>query len=95
MVELTEREKKIVMIKFVMHGVGPYQNLSVDEREKHLIAALQIMGMQYNRDEMLDLGEAILAVQQSMMDSARGFINSIPKDQVANALKYAQSMFKR
>lgn len=95
MVELTEREKKIVMIKFVMHGVGPYQNLSVDEREKHLIAALQIMGIQYDRDEMLDLGEAILAVQQSMMDSARGFINSIPKDQVANALKYAQSMFKR
>ena len=95
MVELTEREKKIVMIKFVMHGVGPYQNLSVDEREKHLIAALQLMGIQYNRDEMLDLGEAILAVQQSMMDSARGFINSIPKDQVANALKYAQSMFKR
>ena len=95
MVELTEREKKIVMIKFVMHGVGPYQNLSVDEREKHLIAALQIMGIQYDRDEMLDLGEAILAVQQSMIDSARGFINLIPKDQVANALKYAQSMFKR
>lgn len=95
MVELTEREIKIVLIKFIMHGMSPYTSLSVDDREKHLIAALNVMGMEYKKDEMLDLGEAILATQQRMVDSAKGFINSLPKDQVANAMRYAMSMFKR
>lgn len=95
MVELTEREVKIVLIKFIMHGMSPYTSLSVDDREKHLIAAMNIMGIEYKKDEMLDLGEAILATQQRMVDSAKGFINSLPKDQVASAMKYAMSMFKR
>lgn len=95
MVELTEREIKIVLIKFIMHGMSPYTSLSIDDREKHLIAALNVMGMEYKKDEMLDLGEAILVIQQRMVDSAKGFINSLPKDQVANAMRYAMSMFKR
>lgn len=95
MVELTDREKKIVMIKFIMHGVGPYQDLPVDDREKHLIAAIQLLGFQYNKEEMLDLGEGILAVQQQMINSAMGFVNMVPKDQIQNALRYAQEMFKR
>ena len=95
MVELTEREKKIVMIKFIMHGTGPYMALSPDDREKHLIAAMQLLGYDYNQDEMLDLGDAILAVQQDMIDAASGFLNLIPADVVKNAIKHSMSMFKR
>lgn len=95
MVELTDREKKIVLIKFIMHGNSPYTSLSVDDREKHLIAAMQLLGFDYNKDEMLDIGESILAVQQQMMDSAKGFINSLPKGTVERAMKYSMSMFGR
>ena len=95
MVELTDREKKIILIKFVMHGNSPYTSLSVDDREKHLIAAVQLLGFDYNKDEMLDIGESILAVQKQLLDSAQGFINSLPKDVITNAMKYSMSMFKR
>ena len=95
MVELTEREQKIVMIKFIMHGNGPYMTLSVDDREKHLIAALQLLGFDYDKNEMLDLGDAIIGVQQQMIDSAAGFINTLPKDTVQRALKYSMQAFKR
>lgn len=95
MVELTEREKKIILIKFIMHGNSPYTSLSVDDREKHLIASMNLLGFDYDKNEMLDLGEAILAVQQQMNDAARGFINSLPKDAVERAMKYSMSMFKR
>ena len=95
MVELTDREKKIILIKFIMHGNSPYTSLSVDDREKHLIASMQLLGFDYNKDEMLDIGESILAVQQQLTDSAQGFINSLPKDVVASAMKYSMSMFKR
>ena len=95
MVELTDREKKIILVKFIMHGNSPYTSLSVDDREKHLIASMQLLGFDYNKDEMLDIGESILAVQQQLTDSAQGFINSLPKDVVANAMKYSMSMFKR
>ena len=78
-----------------MHGNSPYTILSIDDREKHLIAAMQLLGFDYNKDEMLDIGESILAVQQSVVDSAQGFINKLDPKMVAHAMKYSMSMFKR
>ena len=95
MVELTDREKKIILIKFIMHGNSPYSTLSIDDREKHLIASMQLLGFDYSKDEMLDIGESILALQKQLVDSAQGFINSMPKDVIASAMKYSMSMFKR
>ena len=95
MAELTDREKKIILIKFIMHGNSPYTSLSIDDREKHLIASMQLLGYDYDQAEMLDLGEAILAVQQQVIDSAAGFINTLPKDVVAKAMKYSMTAFKR
>ena len=95
MVELTDREKKLILIKFIMHGMSPYTSLSVDDREKHLIASMQLLGFDYNKDEMLDLGESILQVQQQVIDSASGFINSLPAETVQRALKYSMTLFKR
>ena len=95
MAELTDREKKIILIKFIIHGNSPYTNLSIDDREKHLIATMQLLGFDYDKDEMLDLGESILQVQQQVIDSASGFINSLPKDVIAKAMKYSMTAFKR
>ena len=55
MAELTDREKKIILIKFIIHGMSPYTNLSIDDREKHLIATMQLLGFDYDKDEMIDL----------------------------------------
>lgn len=76
MVELTEREKKIVLIKYIIHGVSPYQEAPLDVREKMLVAALKVYGLKYEKNEMLDIGEAILKIQQEINDSALGFLKT-------------------
>ena len=93
MVELTEREKKIIMIKFIMHGVGPFQHLSVDARENMLMASLKVLGFEYNKDEMLDIGQAILATQQQFIAKAMGFLE-LNKEDVRKALDFSGRLFK-
>ena len=94
MVELTDREKKIVMIKFIMHGLGPFQHTSVEVRENMLIQALKILGYEYDKDEMLDIGQAILDVQQEFNDKAGGWLE-LNKETVRKALKYSGQLFKK
>ena len=76
MVELTEREKKIVLIKYVIHGNSPFAEAPLDTREQMLQAALKVSGIKYDKAELLDLGEAILAVQQATNDSSIGFLKT-------------------
>jgi len=76
MVELTDREKKIILIKYIIHGVSPYDQLPLDVREQMLIASLKTMGLKYDKTEMLDLGEAILSVQGDHKQSLIGFLQS-------------------
>ena len=93
MAELTEREKKIVMIKYIMHGVGPFQHTSVETRENMLIASLKILGFEYNKDEMLDIGQAVLATQQEFIDKGAGFLE-LNNQTVRKALDYSGGLFK-
>lgn len=93
MVELTDREKKIVMIKFIMHGVGPFYHLSVETRENMLIQALKILGFDYNKDEMLDIGQAILDVQNEYNEKAEAWLE-LNKETVRKALDYSGRLFK-
>ena len=55
MVELTTREKKIIMIKWLMHESNPCTKEPVETREKMLITGLKTLGIEYNKDEMLDM----------------------------------------
>ena len=86
MAELTDREKKIVLIKYIIHGVSPYSEAPLDIREQMLIAALNYYGINYQESEMLDIGEAILKTQQDVNDSCMGFLKS-NKSLVKEALK--------
>jgi hypothetical protein len=86
MVELSDREKKIVLIKYIIHGVSPYDTVSIDIREQMLIASLKTMGLDYDKSEMLDLGEAILKVQEDHQQSLIGFLKA-NKEQTAEAMK--------
>lgn len=85
MVELTEREKKIIFIKFIIHGNSPYADTPLSVRIQMLQAALKITGIKYDESELFDLGEAILSVQQSIENSLLGFIQT-NKDLVNKAL---------
>ena len=75
MAELTDREKKIVMIKFIVHGNGPFATEPVETRVQMLEAACKMMGLDWNEQEMFDLGEAVIAVQQQFLDSGKGWLN--------------------
>ena len=76
MVELTEREKKIVMIKFIMHNDGPFSQLPMGTRENMLAASLKIMNMEYNKDEMLDIGQAVVDLQHNFVKSGQQFMQA-------------------
>lgn len=74
MVELTDREKKIVLIKYIIHGNSPFAEAPLEIRVQMLQASLKLSGIKYDEPEMLDLGEAILQVQQDSNDSNLGFL---------------------
>lgn len=76
MVELTEREKKIILIKYVLHGVSPFSEAPLETRVQMLEAALKTSGIDYNEGELLDIGQAILDVQNNVNDSVLGFLQN-------------------
>ena len=86
MVELTDREKKIVLIKYIIHGVSPFQETPLETRVQMLQAALKSYGLNYVESEMMDIGEACLKVQQEVNDSNLGFLRH-NKGLVNRALK--------
>lgn len=78
MAELNNREKKIIMIKYIVHGTSPFDSTPLEQRVQMLEASLKTMGIEYDESELLDLGQAILNVQQNANDSALGFLKSNP-----------------
>lgn len=96
MAELTEREKKIVLIKYIIHGVSPFQEAPIEVREQMLMVAMKFMGMDYNKPEMLDLGDAILAVQKESNDRQMGFLQKHPDllKSALNNLSKGNDLFK-
>ncbi len=76
MVELTDREKKIILIKYIIHGNSPFTEAPLETRVQMLQAALKLSGINYEESEMLDLGEAILECQKNSNDSSLGFLKS-------------------
>ena len=45
---LTDKEKKIVLIKYIIHGVSPFDKASIDTRVRMLKSAVEKCGMLYN-----------------------------------------------
>ena len=58
MVELTDRERKIILIKYIIHGNSPFAETPLSTRVQMLQSALKLSGIKYDESEMLDLGEA-------------------------------------
>jgi hypothetical protein len=74
MVELTDREKHIIHIKFIMHG-EEYAKIPVESRERLLEMITGLRDLDYNQHEMLDIGQAIIDEQEMIIKSGIGFLD--------------------
>ncbi len=72
---LTVREVKIIMIKYIVHGVSPFSEAPLETRIKLLQTAAAQFGFDYNDDEFQELGRACLEVQKRINDNAVEFLN--------------------
>ena len=70
----TDRETKIVLIKYIIHGVSPYDTAPIETRIKMLKAAAAQFGLDYNEEEWMKLGQEILATQQQVNYNAAKFL---------------------
>jgi|TARA_R110002096_G_scaffold296525_2_gene491000 hypothetical protein len=84
MIPLTSKEKKIVLIKYIIHGVSPFAEASLDIRIKMLKSAMKKIGLHYDEEEMLSIGEQCLEVQGSLNNSMMDYIKG-HKDMVIKA----------
>jgi hypothetical protein len=72
---LTEREEKIILIKYIIHGVSPFFNSPLETRIKMLQTAAEICGYPYDDAEWQEIGRSILATQQKVNEKLSGFVN--------------------
>ena len=74
MVELTEREKKLVHINLIMYKES-FQKYPLDAREKMLMTTMEMNGINYDHDEMLEIGKAINAEQEAINNCGFQFVS--------------------
>ena len=72
--KLTEREEKIILIKYIIYGVSPFYNAPLETRIKMLQSAAEICGYPYDDAEFQEIGRACLAVQQKINERLMGFV---------------------
>ena len=60
---LTDKEKKIVLIKYIIHGLSPFSDEPLETRVKMLVSVMGSLGWQYDEAEMLEIGQSILDFQ--------------------------------
>lgn len=73
-IKLTEREIKIIMIKYIIHGVSPFHQAPLELRVKMLMTAAAQFGLKYDDAEWQNLGLEILTVHQIINDNAAKFL---------------------
>ena len=81
---LTDKEKKIVLIKYIIHGVSPFDKASIDTRVRMLRSAVEKCNMTYNDMEMQSIGQECLDLQGKLNTGLMDFIKS-NKDMVIKA----------
>jgi len=73
---ITDREKKIILIKYIMHGVSPFSGLPVPTKVKMLASAAHACGFDYDDEEWQELGRACLQIQDKINKALASFIKS-------------------
>ena len=73
---LTDKEKKIVLIKYIVHGVSPFDKASIETRIRMLKAAVEKCNMKYDDMEMQSIGQECLDLQGGLNTGLMDFIKS-------------------
>ena len=81
---LTDREQKIVLVKFIIHGNSPYADVPLGTRIKMLKVAVEKSGLQYDENELMIIGQQCLDVQAKLNNNLMDFIKG-NKDMVIKA----------
>jgi|APSaa5957512535_1039671.scaffolds.fasta_scaffold48295_5 hypothetical protein len=74
-ITLTDNEIKIVMIKYIIHGISPFYDAPIQLRAKLLQVAIKQAGFTDTDDELQNLGLEILKVQEWVNNNAMKFLN--------------------
>jgi|TARA_B110000438_G_scaffold46724_1_gene46912 two-component SAPR family response regulator len=80
----TDREKKIVLIKYIIHGVAPFSEAPLGTRIKMLKAAVEKCGMVYNDDELMQIGQECIELQGQLNSGLMEFLRA-NKDMIVKA----------
>jgi len=83
-IPLTDREQKIVLVKFIIHGNSPYADVPLGTRIKMLKVAVEKSGLHYDENELMVIGQQCLDVQAKLNNSLMDFIKG-NKDMVIKA----------
>ena len=81
---LTDREQKIVLVKFIIHGNSPYADVPLGTRIKMLKVAVEKSGLIYDENELMIIGQQCLDVQAKLNNNLMDFIKG-NKDMVIKA----------
>ena len=81
---LTEKEKKIVLIKYIVHGVSPFSEAQLNTRLKMLKAAVEKCGMKYDDEELQSIGQECLELQGQLNSGLMEFLRA-NKDMIVKA----------
>tara|TARA_B110000467_G_scaffold155607_1_gene168083 strand:- start:402 stop:752 length:351 start_codon:yes stop_codon:yes gene_type:complete len=81
---LTDKEKKIVLIKYIIHGTSPFAETSLEIRIRMLKEAVEKCGMTYNDAEMQEIGQECITLQGMLNSKLMGYVTS-NKDVVIKA----------
>ena len=71
---LTDKEKKIVLIKYIIHGVSPFAEASLETRIRMLKEAVEKCGMKYNDAEMQEIGQECISLQGVLNDKLMSYV---------------------
>lgn len=74
--KLSDREIKIVMIKYIIHGIAPFYDAPLETRIKLLKVTATQYGFKYDDQEFQELGRACLEIQQKINQNAIEFLNN-------------------
>ena len=74
MIQFTDREKKIALVKYIIHGVSPFAEAPLQLRAQMLQSAAGIVGLKYDEAEFMEIGQACLDFQANVNAHLMGFI---------------------
>lgn len=76
MTDFTDREKAIILVKYIVHGNSPFAEATLEKRIKMLTVAVKVMKLNISMDELFKIGEEIILTQGEFIGTQKRFIRN-------------------